>query len=401
MQKRNSFFIAIFVLMLAVIVAPAQVQSFRALHQFNGKTPGDGAVPHGTLLLNAAGDTLFGTTLDGGNGDGTVFKIDSTGKETVLLTFDSAVNGDSPDSPLIQDAAGNLYGVTPEGGPNGAFGVVYRISPQGELTILHAFQGDANSPAVPTGGLVMDKLGNLYGTTFDGGNSPNCLFGCGTIYRLDPAGNFQVLYEFTGLADGDEPFGPLVPDAKGNLYGVSKGGGVLCPDQEFDGEGCGAVYRLNTNGTLKVLHTFQGGGDGAIPQGGLVFNDAGDLFGVASRGGRIDKGKVFTISKNGTYSILHPFVGSDGDTPNGGLVLDEAGNLYGTAIFGGTHSLGTVFKLRPDGQLTVLHAFHGSTDGSQPAAGLIRDAHGHLFGTTSSNLLNQSVQGGNVFEITP
>src|SRR5262245_34783652 len=113
MQKRNSFLTAIFVLALTAMTAMAQVQSFRALHQFNGKTPGDGASPHGALLLNAAGDTLFGTTLDGGTGEGTVFKIDGTG-ETVLLAFDSSVNGSSPDSPLIQDAAGNLYGVTPE-----------------------------------------------------------------------------------------------------------------------------------------------------------------------------------------------------------------------------------------------------------------------------------------------
>jgi uncharacterized repeat protein (TIGR03803 family) len=403
MKTQNLFVAAILGLVLAVMTVPARAQGFRALHQFNGETPGDGAVPHGALLLDEAGGNLYGTTLDGGTGDGTVFKIDSTGKETVLFAFDAPVSGSSPDSPLIQDQAGNLYGVVQTGGPGGV-GVVYKLSPQGEQTILHAFQNQAEAPAVPTGGLFMDNRGNLFGTTFSGGrgSGPNCPLGCGTIYRIDLAGNFRVLHEFAGAIEGSEPFGPLVADAGGNLYGVARvGGNLSCPDPDLPGDGCGTVFRLSRNGKLTVLHIFQGGMDGSIPQSGLTLDAAGNLYGVTNVGGRREHGTVFKISPDGSYSVLHRFQPAEGTNPNGGLVVDAAGNIYGTTQANGTNHLGTAFQLSPSGELTVLHFFHGHNDGAQPFAGLVRDSFGHFFGTTITNLLNQPVQGGNVFEIIP
>jgi uncharacterized repeat protein (TIGR03803 family) len=394
----KKFVLAIMVLAMAAAVAlPATAQTFRTLHQFDTRVSGEGAIPHGALLRDAAGN-LYGTTLAGGSGDGIVFKIDSTGKETILFTFNLPVSGSSPDTPLIQDQTGNLYGIAQEGGPQGG-GVVYKLSLQGEQTILHAFQLDPQGgPVIPTGGLLMDKSGNLFGTTLAGGK---CSSGCGTVFRLDPAGKLRLLYRFTGGSDGSEPFGPLVQDAKGNLYGVTRAGGKLsCPDPDLPHDGCGTVFKLAKNGALTVLHTFAGGRDGSVPQGGLSMDAAGNLYGVTSAGGNHEFGTAFKISKDGKHTILHLFARKDGTSPNGGLVLDQAGNLYGTANFNGGHNLGSVFQLSPDGALTVLHRFKGEDDGAVPSAGLIRDSAGHLFGTTSMDVSNRKIQ-GTAFEITP
>src|SRR5215510_13968311 len=229
-----------FTLVLAATMASAQPQTFTPLHNFTGGT--DGAFPKGALVGDAEGN-LYGTTTSGGIGQGTVFKIDSTGEETILFAFDAFVSGGFPASPLIQDQAGNLYGIADEG-PGGA-GVVFKLSPDGEETLLLAFQGGFNrDPKVPTGGILMDKSGNIFGTTLFGGNGNCPLFdldlGCGTVFRLDPAGKLDVLYEFTGGSDGSRPFGPLVQDAAGNLYGVAQSGGDLsCPGFPEEFAGCG------------------------------------------------------------------------------------------------------------------------------------------------------------------
>jgi uncharacterized repeat protein (TIGR03803 family) len=390
---------AIIALVLATTIPPAQAQGFIALHEFNGAN--DGRNPEAKLLRDAVGD-LYGTTFVGGaNGQGTVYKVDSTGAEVVLFTFtDVNVTGGFSSAPLIQDQAGNLYGIA-EGGTGGA-GIVFKLSPEGKETILFAFQGClfCHNPRVPSGGLLMDKSGNLYGTTIFGGDG-NCQSGCGTIYRLDPTGKLHVLYAFTGGADGSQPFGPLAPDANGNLYGVAQSGGNLsCP--EFPQAGCGTVFRFSRNGKLTVLHTFEGGADGATPQPDLLLDTvAGNLYGAATRGGTSENGTVFKISGNGKYTVLHRFNGkNDGSAPNGGLVLDEAGNLFGTAQTGGGGGDGTAFALNPAGQVKVLHTFQGDLDGSFPVAGLIRDEVGHLYGTAVSNgLIGQ--QNGDVFEIRP
>jgi uncharacterized repeat protein (TIGR03803 family) len=310
------------------------------------------------------------------------------------------VSGSSPDTPLIQDPAGNLYGVVQVGGPRGG-GLVYKLSPQGEQTILHAFQRGAKSnPVVPTGGLFMDKSGNIFGTTLAGGRADCPLVVCGTVFRLSPDGKLRLLYKFTGGSDGSEPFGPLVQDAAGNLYGVAHAGGDLsCPDPETGGIGCGTVFKLARNGKFTVLHTFKGGHDGSVPQAGLVMDAAGSLYGVTSAGGHREFGTAFKISKDGEYTILHRWLRKEGTSPNGGLVLDEAGNLYGTAAFNSAHNLGSVFQLSPDGVLTDLHRFKGDIDGGVPFAGLIRDAAGHLYGTTTMNVSNRIR--GTAFEITP
>ena len=400
MRKLNHIFAILFALVLALMLPSAQAQTFIQLHDFTGA--GDGAFPEGAVVRDAAGN-LYGTTTSGGAGDGTVFKIDSSGKETVLFAFNAFVSGAFPTGSLIQDQVGNLYGVADEG-PGGA-GVVYKLSPKGEQKVLFAFQGglDTTNPTGPAGGLLIDKSGNLFGAAQFGSNT-GCALGCGSVFRLDTAGVLHLLHKFTGGSDGGKPIGPLIKDADGNLYGVAQSGGDLScldPDPHFSNLGCGAVFKLSPARVLTVLHRFHGGLNGSIPQGGLLLDGAGNLYGTTFRGGTNEHGTVFQISKDGTYTVLHRFRKAEGVNPNGGLVLDDAGNLFGTAQQGGALNLGTVFQLSPDRALNVLHSFEGLDDGAVPFAGLIRDETGHLFGTAVKNFLIQQIQGGNVFEIRP
>lgn len=385
-----------FALLSSTSVLPAaHAQTFEILHEFNGDT--DGALPEASLVRDAAG-RLFGTTNAGGAlGEGTVFTIDADGTESIVLDFDASVTGGFPSSALIQDADGNFYG-TADIGPGGA-GVVYRLSPDGTQTLLHVFQGSTGRNArVPSGSLLRDASGNLFGTTLFGG-AGSCQFGCGSIYRLDPDRTLHVLYTFSGGADGSKPFGPLVQDEAGNLYGVAQSGGNLSC-RTIPRGGCGTVFRLDTAGSLTVLHTFQGGPDGATPQPGLLRNAAGDLYGAASRGGRSDHGTLFRITTAGEYEIVHRFTGAEGSTPNGGLIADAAGNLYGTASGGGVFDLGTAYRLDADGRVDVLHMFSGGLDGAFPVSGLIFDGDGRLYGNALRNfLINQ--RNGAVFRITP
>jgi uncharacterized repeat protein (TIGR03803 family) len=395
MRKQNSYLATIFVLVLAVAILPAHAQTFTVLHQFNSQA--DGAFPEGGVIRDAAGNLYGTTTLPG-----TMFKIDKKGKESVLQTF-TGPNGIFPTGTLTQDQAGNLYGVA-QGGPGA--GVVYKMSPKGNETILYAFRGGlhVDAPQLPAGGVILDKSGNIFGAAQFGSDNTNCKqLGCGAIFQLDPAGNLELLYKFTGGSDGANPIGPLVQDSDGNLYGVAQGGGdQTCPEKFlFVHAGCGVVFKLDQNRNLTVLHTFSGRKDGAVPQGGLLLDAAGNLFGTAVKGGKAEHGTVFKIAKDGSYTVLHRFIESEGRNPNGGLVEDPAGNLYGTTQLGGNQALGTVFQVAPDGSVKVLHNFQGLKDGASPLAGLFRDSGGHLYGTTVKNFLIQSVQGGNVFEITP
>jgi len=368
---------------------PATAKKFTVLHVFEG-TP-DGKFSEAPLVRDADGN-LYGTTTSGGGDNGTVFKVDKNGKESVLFRF-NGTDGGFPTSGLMLDAAGNLYGVAEEG-PGGA-GVAFRLDKNNNETILHVFQGGFNhEPKGPVGSFIMDEAGNLYGVTEAGGHG--AFPGFGTIYRLDPTGKFSVLYKFRGKADGSNPQGPLVRDAHGNLYGVATAA-------DSRGTIKGTVFRLAPGGKFTVLHTFTGGADGSGPQAGLLMDNAGNLFGSASQGGDSGDGTVFEITKSGRFTRQYSFTGgADGRSPNGGLVQDPGGNIYGTTQIGpGEFFLGTVFKLSPAHKLTVLHSFKGLEDGAVPVAGLIRDNGGNLYGTTVKNFLIQQVQGGGVFKIKP
>jgi uncharacterized repeat protein (TIGR03803 family) len=370
-------------MMAVALIQPSSAQTFTVLHEFAG-VPNDGSGPRGGLVRDSAGN-FFGTTFSGGAvGEGTLFKMTPAGRESTLFSFSNS-DGSFPASSLVFDAAGNMYGTADEG-PGGA-GVLFQVAKDGTEVIFHAFQGGQNSvAAVPSGGVVKDAAGNFYGATLLGG------LGFGTIYRVDPTGNLRVLYNFQGRADGASPQGPLVRDANGNIFGAAleKGSG-----------GAGTIFKLASNGTLTVLHSFTGSRDGKAPQGGLLLDGAGNLFGSTFAGGDTGNGTIFEIAKIGGFRRLHTFSGAtDGTNPNGTLIRDATGNTYGTAQLGGALSLGTVFKLTPAGQLIVLHSFTGEDDGATPFSGVLRDAAGNIFGTAEQNFLIDQ-RGGTVFKITP
>ena len=403
-----------FVMILLTVVSatwPAQAQTFTVLYQFNGS---DGSHPIAGLLLDGSGNLYGDTSVGGASTFGTVFKVNQTGDEVVLLSFD-VNDGAFPSSSLIMDKDGSLYSTALEG-PGGA-GVLFKLSSSGKETILHNFEGGIGTkdPKVPESGLVMDGAGNLYGTTISGGDSSCATQGtsyCGTVFRLAKNRKLTVLHSFTGGADGAAPYGSLLMDKAGNLYGTTYVGGDL--SCKLQGEnGCGVVFKLDPSGKETVLHTFTGKADGAFPIGGgvsLVADAAGNLYGAAAYAGAFGGqcgiygcGTVFKVDKNGKFSVLHTFSkdGTEGETPNGALALDPAGNVYGTTQTGGAFgNYGTIFKVSKTGKLTVLHSFNGGSDGANPFSGLIRDSAGNLYGTTYQQFTFFH-QGGTVFKVTP
>ncbi|HEY3778808.1 MAG TPA: choice-of-anchor tandem repeat GloVer-containing protein [Rhizomicrobium sp.] len=321
--------------------------TFTVFYRFKTKLR-DGKYPIGGLARDKAGN-LYGATSEGGGGYdvcefgcGTVFRVAPDGTETVLHAF-AGSDGDLPVSTPLQDGSGNFYGTTEYGGADGD-GVVFRLAPDGTLSVLHSFDG--SDGAIPQGDLLADKKGNLYGATFDGG-SGNCAAGCGVIYKLAPGGTLSVLHSFQGLSDGSSPDGPLVRDADGNLYGTTVGGGSTCGD----GDGCGVAFKLAPDGTLTVLHVFTDGSDGGYPEGGVIADGAGNLYGVTVDGGlqycQAGCGVVFKLAPDGTETVLRSFdSGKGGFHPEYGLTMDKGGNLYGTTWEGGANGDGTIFEVK-------------------------------------------------------
>jgi uncharacterized repeat protein (TIGR03803 family) len=264
------------------------------LYSFTGDP--DGSFPEALLVGDAAGN-LYGTTSVGGGfpGYGTVFKIDAGG-ETILHTFTGPPSGGADGAysyyGVIRDAADNLYGAATEGGAYGA-GAVYKLDTSGNETLLYSFHGGSDG-AYPASVLLFDLQGNLYGTTGFGGNL-NCAggSGCGVVYELSPqpGGSWTetTLYIFCSLSnctDGESPgAGPLVLDAAGNLYGTTSNGGAY--HLNCDGAGCGVVFKLDASGKETVLYSFTGGADGASPSAGLTMDKAGSLYGTAFYGGDV------------------------------------------------------------------------------------------------------------------
>jgi len=254
---------------------------------------GDG-YPDGGVIRDSAGN-LYGATTDGGIGYGAVFKLDTSGKESNLYSFIGGPYGYFPFSALIQDPNGNFYGTTYAGGDMSACegvgcGVVFKVDPSGNETVLYSFTGGTDGSETMAG-LVRDKEGNLYGTTYEGGR-----FGAGAVFKLDTAGNETTLHSFAGGTDGAHPNGGLTLDSDGGLYGMTVLGGVnqACPSAE----GCGTVFRINNRGRETVLHRFKGYSDGAYPQAGLVL-DGRDLYGATYAGGTFDAGVIFKLTLRG------------------------------------------------------------------------------------------------------
>jgi uncharacterized repeat protein (TIGR03803 family) len=314
-------------------------------------TGSNGEIPNG-LKQDGAGN-LYGTAgLGGEYGDGLVFKLSPTGTQTILHSFRDTARGYHPDGALIPDSSGNLYGATLHGGGTaGSYGVVFKLSPAGVYTVLHAFQGSPNDGAFPDSNLIIDSSGNLYGTTEEGGAGDN-----GTVFKVSPSGAVTLLHSFESSGiDGQSPESGVIMDSAGNLFGVTPQGGT---------SGQGVVYKISNTGTFTDLYNFTGGADGGNPIGSLGYiQSSGFVAGTAAYGGSttsncaIGCGLVFAVSATtpGKELVLYTFTGlADGANPESGILAFPTGgvyNLFGTTISGGLvggcfgEGCGTVFKL--------------------------------------------------------
>jgi uncharacterized repeat protein (TIGR03803 family) len=429
--------LATLALTLAMIVTStrATAQTLTVLYNFDYSGDGgqDPYEPSAGVVFDKAGN-IYGPTLMGGpnglsSGYGTVYELSPAAgggwNNTVLYTFTNKKysNGYGPQSSLVVDAAGNLYGTRPSQGADGD-GMVFELSPAagGGWTEqgIHSFN-NTNGDA-PLGGLIIDASGNLYGTTASGG-----AYYSGTVFELSPVAGGgwkeQLLHSFKhSKQDGFDPgYTSLTMDAAGNIYGTTTNGGAnvspMCQ------QGCGTVFEVSPAGdghwTEKVLHNFNDNGtDGALPRSGVIIDAAGNLYGTTDQGGTgtckgdgIDGcGTVFELSPatggGWTESILFNFseTGSEGSYPFYGLTMDAAGNLYGTTGLNGALGGGSIFELSPAAgggwTPTVLYSFNARGTGpTAPAGSLVFDATGNLYGATSAG--GNLAGGGTVYEITP
>ena len=383
-QASTSAFVAASVLLLTL---QSQAQSFKVLYSFG--VPPDAEFPTAGIVRDNAGN-LYGTTIFGGAfGQGAVYRVNASGKEMVLYNFTGGMDGGLPFAGLIRDSQGNLYGTTTQGGdltcvaPMGC-GTVFKLDSSGNESVLHGFTVGTDGE-FPYAGLYRDKAGNLYGTTVNGGNSSKY----GTVYKVTGSGQETVLYRFLGLSDGAFPFGTLAADSTRRLYGTttqfgSSGGGsvfrlnssgqvvTLGNLQPMTGESptagvtrdgagnlygtatfggkhnAGSVFKISSSGKETILYSFTNGNDGGNPYAGLVRDAAGNLYGTAFFGGSNGFGTVFKVDVANNFTVLHTFTGgTDGGNPWGGLTIDAAGNLYGTNSVGGVTGNGIVYKLTP------------------------------------------------------
>jgi len=368
------------------------------------------------LIFDQEGN-LYGTASGGGTGIhgpvGVVFKLTPRGKETVLYSFceqSGCTDGEGPEAGLVFDQKGNLYGTTHFGGYgcSSGCGVVFKLTPEGNYTVLHGFEG--TDGANPAAGLVFDRKGNLYGTTVNGG-----AYGGGVVFKLTPKGKETVLYSFcaqSNCADGEEPYAGVVLDQKGNLYGTTPAGGGYGHCGAYESQSCGVVFKLTPEGKETVLYSFcaqNNCADGAWPLAGLIFDQKGNLYGTTTFGGNLQNdGVVFKLTPGGNETVLYAFCAQDncvdGSLPLAVLVFGKEGDLYGTTQLGGAPGGGgVVFKLTPKGKEKVLYSFcwqDNCTDGQHPYAGLVFDQKGNLYGTILEGGAG-TYAGGVVFRLTP
>ncbi len=389
----------VFVVCLGVCLSQTPAVTEKVLYSFdNGNAGGE---PNSGLTLDAGGN-LYGVTFSGGtSGFGTVFKLTRASgyKETVLYNFKGGTaDGANPSGTLVFGPNGTIFGTT-EGGGNGN-GVVYQLAPSGSTyteSVLHVF-GKGQTPV--NSGVIRDKAGNLYGETAGGGT-----FTDGTVYELKHTATgykYAVLHNFASGNDGDYPSGGLIMDTTGNLYGTTASGGPNFLGDIFE-------LKRGTNGTWteSILYTFQNTADGVNPEAALTFDSSGNLYGTTVYGGNTSCaqgfgcGEVFELSPSGgvwTKTTLYAFTGDpDGHAPISAVTFDAAGNLWGTTYNGGTSNTGALFELSPStGGWTekVVYSFSGS-GGGYPAWQVTIDPHGNVFGTTQ---FDGQFGSGNAFE---
>jgi uncharacterized repeat protein (TIGR03803 family) len=419
LEKFRRKFMRVKALMLFVVTlalaASAWAGSDTVLYSFCSQTSCvDGYIPYGSLVADSSGDHLYGTTYEGGaNNYGEVFELTKSGgswSESVIYSFTGPNNNDGayPFAGLVFDTDGNLFGTTYQGGASSQ-GTVFELTKSGgtwKETVLHVFSDvGGNDGYYPYGTLVFDAGGNLYGTTQAGGKD-----GDGTVFQLKPSGSkwtYKIIHTFPGTSGGYYPYGGVVVDQKnGYLYGTAYYGGVIW--------NVGVVYQLREVSGVwisNVIYTFLGDTLGEYPSSSLIADTAGNLYGTTYEGGNYNLGSVFklTIGKNNTFTqkVIYSFKGyanKDGAYPYySGLTLDSAGNLYGTTYQGGSSAAnnlnyGTVYKLAEGTyKESVLWSFGTTGDGYYPYHEPIL-VGGKLYGTTNSGGLHG---GGVVYEVAP
>jgi uncharacterized repeat protein (TIGR03803 family) len=402
-QQKPFHIVATFTLALAGIAIPAQAQTFTLLHSFAGYNT-DGAYPNG--LVQGANGYLYGTTFEGGtNFYGTVFKVNTSGTETILQDF-SSVPYVGNQAALVQASNGDFYGTTYSNG------LLYKITPSGAIATLHTFCSaglpDCPDGASPEATLVQASNGDLYGTTQAGGT-----YGQGTIFKATLAGALTTLHSFCETQntqgyclDGGAPYTPLVQGANGNLYGATHTNGAY---------GYGTIFQITQAGEFATLYNFcsvPGCPDGGNPTAALVPAADGNLYGVTFSGGGVNGGGTFfTMTPSGTLTTLYNFCSGSADCVDGAqplaLMLATDGNFYGMAAGGGASGFGTIFQITPGGTLTTDHSFDG-TDGIvsadfQAGPWLIQDTSGKFYGVTpegGADYLTCSDCNGTVFSLS-
>jgi len=393
----------LFALALTLVESIAQAQTFTVIHSFTGGS--DGKFPQGRITIDRAGN-IYGTTFYGGTtGQGTVFKMSRRGSSWTiapLFIFSGDKNGGNPANGVVLGADGSLYGTTET--------TVFNLKPfptrpvsvlsPWKINTLYQFQGGLDG-ALPYGDLIFDSAGNIYGVTNIGGEG--CYEGCGLVYELSPSNGGwtkRTLYEFQGQPDGESPIAVIL-DSAGNLEGTAEYGGT---------NGGGIVFQLTSSGndwTENILYNFgYSGSGGNLPQAGLISDPAGNLYGSTSNGPG-GAGTIFELSpSNGgwTYQVLAQVPAKYAGGPAAPLAFDEAGNLYGTINGCCVDFPGAVFKLTPGNNgwtFTSLHDFTNGSDGGHPYSNVAIGADGNLYGTASSGGTGSDGGCGVVWEITP
>jgi len=396
---RWSIIVFLTIIGTASSVANAQF-SFATLASFTD--PGNSG-PAAGLVMDAQGN-LFGTTIGVGlpffdgspSSDGSVFELPS-GSNTILTlaTFNLAGdNGSAPQSSLIIDRTGNLFGTTPAGGNDTFGGTVFRVDgATHELTDI-VQTGRLSQTAAPAGSPLFDAQGNLFVAAAKGGPSAN-----GSVFKIAAGTNAVSTVALFNGTNGLAPGGGLIADAQGNLFGTTSQGGPAFSAASGT-VGAGTVYEITADThSLITLANFDSAGGGFKPVGDLVRDKNGDLFGVTQFGGASGKGTVFeVVAGSGKVTALASFDGPHGSEPLAGLLLDAQGNLFGTTSAGGANDFGTVFELHAGADAVSTLVNFDKTDGHSPLGSLISDGHGHLFGTTENG---GSAGQGSIFELTP
>jgi uncharacterized repeat protein (TIGR03803 family) len=343
----------------------------------------NGARPYAGLVADSNGD-FFGTTQFGGAGsDGTIFELQKNSTSIVTVASFNGTDGSDPQAPLILDSNDNLFGATTTGGANGKGTIFEQPAINNNINVLASFT--TNSGSDPVGPLI-ESGGTFYGTASSGGSQ-----NAGTVFVLNSGSSSITTLASLTSSIGQTPNGGVVMDTGGNLFGTAALGGA---------GGNGAVFELaKGKSTVTALASFPMG-NGSDPNSGLTRDGNGNLFGITQSGGPLDEGTIFEIvSGSSTVTTLASVSGggTNGLDPSGPLAVDSSGNVYGTMSSGGANSAGTVFEIAKGiGSITTLGSFNAATTGSDPSTGLVIDGSGNLFGTTSGG---GSGSDGTIFEV--